>query len=110
SQPSPGPTPDGILSAGLIRRRPGVSRPGSRPGRRRQPTAGPVTRQDEVRMSKQAPLTRYVALLRGINLGNRRVKMDHLRRLFEDLKFADVATDIPRRNVLLPPPEPHAAP
>lgn len=42
----------------------------------------------------------YVALLRGINLGKRRIKMDELRALFEQLKFADVATFIASGNVL----------
>lgn len=42
----------------------------------------------------------YVAFLRGINLGNRRLKMDALRRLFEALKFTDVATFIASGNVI----------
>jgi len=43
---------------------------------------------------------RYVALLRGINLGNRRLKMDVLRAHFEALKFRHVATFIASGNVL----------
>ena len=43
---------------------------------------------------------RYVALLRGINLGKRRVKMERLRELFEELKFARVSTFIASGNVL----------
>ena len=37
----------------------------------------------------------YVALLRGINVGGHRVKMAHLRELFEELGFgrADVETE-----------------
>ncbi len=46
------------------------------------------------------PMHHYVAFLRGINLGNRRLKMDELRRLFEQLKFTDVATFIASGNVL----------
>jgi len=42
----------------------------------------------------------YIAFLRGINLGNRRIKMDDLRGLFVKLKFADVATFIASGNVL----------
>lgn len=45
-------------------------------------------------------MTRYVALLRGINLGKRRVKMDDLRAHFEALKFTRVSTFIASGNVL----------
>lgn len=43
---------------------------------------------------------RYVAFLRGINLGKRRVKMDELRKLFVAQKFTDVSTFIASGNVL----------
>ena len=46
----------------------------------------------------------YVAFLRGINLGYRRIKMAKLRQLFEELKFADVATFIASGNVLFSSP------
>jgi len=42
----------------------------------------------------------YVAFLRGINLGNRRLRMDRLRALFVEMKFADVATFIASGNVI----------
>lgn len=42
----------------------------------------------------------YVALLRGINLGKRRVKMDHLRDLFTQMGFANVSTYIASGNIL----------
>ncbi len=42
----------------------------------------------------------YVALLRGINLGKRRVKMDALRAHFEALDFRRVSTFIASGNVL----------
>ncbi len=42
----------------------------------------------------------YIAFLRGINLGNRRLKMDELRARFEELKFANVATFIASGNVV----------
>lgn len=42
----------------------------------------------------------YVAFLRGINLGNRRLKMDELRARFVELKFADVTTFIASGNVI----------
>jgi uncharacterized protein (DUF1697 family) len=44
-------------------------------------------------------MSRYVALLRGINLGKRRVKMEDLKVLFEALKFDDVSTFIASGNV-----------
>ncbi|MBA3530542.1 MAG: DUF1697 domain-containing protein [Ardenticatenales bacterium] len=43
---------------------------------------------------------RHIAFLRAINVGKRRVKMDHLRTLFEALGFANVATFIASGNVI----------
>lgn len=45
-------------------------------------------------------MTRYVAFLRGINLGRRRPPMVELRKLFEQLGFANVATFIASGNVI----------
>ena len=45
-------------------------------------------------------MTRYVALLRAINVGGRRVKMDHLRGLFESLGFPNVETFIASGNLI----------
>lgn len=45
-------------------------------------------------------MTRYAAFLRGINLGKRRIKMDRLARLFEELEFANIATFIASGNVI----------
>ncbi|MDQ2888952.1 MAG: DUF1697 domain-containing protein [Gemmatimonadota bacterium] len=45
-------------------------------------------------------MIRYVAFLRGINLGKRRVEMARLRTLFEEMGFVDVATFIASGNVL----------
>lgn len=42
----------------------------------------------------------YVALLRGINLGKRRVKMDHLRDLFAQMGFTNVSTYIASGDIL----------
>jgi len=42
----------------------------------------------------------FIAFLRGINLGKRRIKMDRLRALLEELKFGDVATFIASGNVI----------
>lgn len=42
----------------------------------------------------------YVAFLRGINLGNRRLKMERLRNLGEELGFAEVGTFIASGNLV----------
>ncbi len=49
-------------------------------------------------------MPRYVALLRGINVGGHRVKMDHLRSLFADIRLDDVATFIASGNVIFSTP------
>jgi uncharacterized protein (DUF1697 family) len=45
-------------------------------------------------------MERYVAFLRGMNLGGRRIKNDELRREFETLGFADVACFRASGNVI----------
>ena len=45
-------------------------------------------------------MDRYVAFLRGMNLGNRRIKNDELRAEFEALGFEDVATFRASGNVI----------
>jgi uncharacterized protein (DUF1697 family) len=45
-------------------------------------------------------MDRYVAFLRGMNLGGRRIKNDDLRREFEALGFADVACFRASGNVI----------
>ena len=45
-------------------------------------------------------MTRYIAFLRAINVGGRRIKMDHLRELFESLGFSNVETFIASGNVI----------
>ncbi len=42
----------------------------------------------------------YIAFLRGINLGKRRIKMEQLKPLFEELKFSSVETFIASGNVI----------
>ncbi len=42
---------------------------------------------------------RYIALLRGVNVGGHQVKMDHLRTLFGELGYANVRTYIQSGNV-----------
>ena len=51
-------------------------------------------------------MARYVALLRGINLGKRRIKMEDLRACFAAMGFADVTTYIASGNVVFDAPEP----
>ena len=46
------------------------------------------------------PSTQFVALLRGINLGKRRIRMDALRNAFIDMGFADARTLIASGNVV----------
>lgn len=45
-------------------------------------------------------MARYVAFLRGINLGKRRLAMSRLKALFEQLGYRDVATFIASGNVV----------
>ncbi|MGA7730778.1 MAG: DUF1697 domain-containing protein [Chloroflexia bacterium] len=49
-------------------------------------------------------MPRYIALLRAINVGGHNVKMDRLRKLFEELGFADVETFIASGNVIFTSP------
>ncbi|RED66198.1 DUF1697 domain-containing protein [Cohnella lupini] len=42
----------------------------------------------------------YIALLRGINVGGKMIKMDQLRQVFESLKLNNVRTYIQSGNVL----------
>ncbi len=45
-------------------------------------------------------MTQYFAFLRGINLGKRRVKMDALKSIFEEIGFNNVSTFIASGNVI----------
>lgn len=45
-------------------------------------------------------MNHYIAFLRGINLGKRRIKMADLQRLFEQMNFANVSTFIASGNVI----------
>jgi uncharacterized protein (DUF1697 family) len=45
-------------------------------------------------------MMRYIAFLRGINLGQRRIKMDDLAARFRELKLTEVETFIASGNVL----------
>ncbi len=47
---------------------------------------------------------KYVAFLRGINLGKRNIKMDELRAVFEGLGFVEVTSVIASGNVLFSAP------
>jgi len=48
----------------------------------------------------EIPIPRYVAFLRGINLGKRRVKMHTLRKCFQDLGLEGADTFIASGNVV----------
>ena len=45
-------------------------------------------------------MTKYIAFLRGINLGKRRLKMDRLAELFSELGYKNVQTFIASGNVI----------
>ena len=49
-------------------------------------------------------MKRYVAFLRGMNLGGRRIKNEELRRHFEEMAFEDVATFRASGNVIFSAP------
>jgi uncharacterized protein (DUF1697 family) len=54
-------------------------------------------------------MDRYVAFLRGVNLGSRRrVKNEDLRRCFEEIGFEEVATFRASGNVIFATPKPGA--
>lgn len=50
-------------------------------------------------------MERYVAFLRGMNLGGRRIKNDDLRRHFEEIGFEEVATFRASGNVFFATPK-----
>lgn len=49
---------------------------------------------------RRGSVMRYIAFLRGINVGGHRVKMERLRVLFEDMGLNDVSTFIASGNVM----------
>ena len=51
-------------------------------------------------MARKNAASRYVAFLRGMNVGGHRVSMERLRDLFAALGFSDVATFIASGNVI----------
>lgn len=57
---------------------------------------------DEARYApmKHSARVRYVAFLRGMNLGKRRLEMSRLRDMFGELGYEDVATFIASGNVI----------
>jgi uncharacterized protein (DUF1697 family) len=50
-------------------------------------------------------MSRYVAFLRGMNLGGRRIKNEELRRQFEEMGFEEVATFRASGNVIFSAPK-----
>jgi uncharacterized protein (DUF1697 family) len=59
-------------------------------------------------LKPQAPMSRYLAFLRAINVGGHVVKMEALRQLFEALGFSEVETFIASGNVAFTTPSPNA--
>jgi len=53
-------------------------------------------------------MARYIAFLRAINVGGHTVKMEHLRVLFAELGFLEVATFIASGNVIFEAPAENA--
>lgn len=53
-------------------------------------------------------MQRYVAFLRGMNLGGRRIKNEDLRRHFEEVGMEEVATFRASGNVIFAAPKPEA--
>src|SRR5690606_33768575 len=95
------------LSAGAA----ALDRPPAR-GEETRPRAASVTRDLLGRSRGPGPgmssmdemggvVTRYVALLRAVNVGGRRVAMPELRRLAEELGYEQVSTHINSGNLLL---------
>lgn len=50
-------------------------------------------------------MTQFIAFLRGINIGGRKVFMEDLQKTFEDLGFSDIKTLIASGNVVFATPE-----
>jgi uncharacterized protein (DUF1697 family) len=55
-------------------------------------------------MGERRASLRYVALLRGVNVGKKKVEMPRLKQAFEDLGFSDVRTLLNSGNVLFDAP------
>ena len=64
------------------------------------PSRLPLGLRRPTRVTKVLAMPRYFALLRGINVGGHRVKMDRLRELVEVLGFEHVETFIASGNVI----------
>jgi uncharacterized protein (DUF1697 family) len=55
-------------------------------------------------MGERPASLRYVALLRGVNVGKKKVEMPRLKQAFEDLGFSNVRTLLNSGNVLFDAP------
>lgn len=51
-------------------------------------------------MHKEIELPKYIAFLRAINVGGHKVKMDHLKSLFEKMGFVNIVTFIASGNIV----------
>jgi uncharacterized protein (DUF1697 family) len=47
----------------------------------------------------------YISMIRGINVGGKKVKMDRLKELYKSLEFKDIKTYIQSGNVIFKSPE-----
>ena len=91
---------DGRLARQAMRSARRAGRPSSISSR----DGGALFRNNKMKQPSRTPPT-YIALLRGINLGGHKiVKMDRLRKTFEELGFADVKTYIQSGNVVFKAP------
>jgi uncharacterized protein (DUF1697 family) len=68
--------------------------------RREDPDESTLVRKGTRARPRRVSVVRYIAFLRGINLGGHNVKMDRLRVLFEELGLGDVSTFIASGNVI----------
>ena len=68
--------------------------------RREDPDESTVVRKGTRARPRRVSVVRYIAFLRGINLGGHNVKMDRLRVLFEELGLGDVSTFTASGNVI----------
>jgi uncharacterized protein (DUF1697 family) len=66
-------------------------------------------KKSAVPRSSSRTTRRYVAFLRGINVGGHVVRMEQLRRLFGEMGFSEVETFIASGNVIFSTPEADAS-
>jgi uncharacterized protein (DUF1697 family) len=65
-----------------------------------------MAKKQALKEGRVGPATRFVALLRAINVGGRNVTMERLKGEFEEMGFGSVATFIASGNVIFEASEP----